>query len=310
MKLCLATSILVPLALSACAHQATTPKELLDARAEYARARDGIAMRLDPTDVHEAWAALQRAETANRDAPGEATSVDLAVVADRKALLAQSEAEGLEARQLSQQANASLQQTRMSQLRAAQAQVQQMQQQAGATEMQSQQTQEMQSRLREARESVSRIPSASVRDDERGMIITVQSEVLFNTGKFALRPAAVAKLDQIADALHGIDQPIEVFGYTDSTGTRARNMELSQDRARVVRDYLVSRGIPKDLIKAQGKGPEEPVSENATVEGRALNRRVEIVVEPSKQQQGATSPQPRGPDQNTWQQNNVGQPRK
>ena len=306
MKLCLATSVLVPLALSACAHSTVLPKELQDARAEYARARDGIAMRLDPTDVHEAWIALRRAEAAQLDAPGEATTMDLAVVADRKALFAQSEAEGIEARQQTQQATASIQQTRMSQLRAAQAQVRQMQQNVGSTEMQ---TQDAQARLRETRDTVSRIGSASVRDDERGMIITVQSEVLFNSGKFALRPAAVAKLDQIADALHGIDQPIAVFGYTDVVGGRAHNIELSQERARVVRDYLVSRGVPKDLITAKGKGPDEPVAENATVDGRTQNRRVEIIVQPSKEQ-GLTSPQPRGPEQNTWQQNNVGQPRK
>jgi outer membrane protein OmpA-like peptidoglycan-associated protein len=59
-------------------------------------------------------------------------------------------------------------------------------------------------------------------------------------------------------------------------------MELSQRRATSVRDYLASKGIPQDLITAQGKGPDVPVSDNTSVEGRAANRRVEIVVQPKK----------------------------
>jgi OOP family OmpA-OmpF porin len=71
-----------------------------------------------------------------------------------------------------------------------------------------------------------------------------------------------------------------VLGYTDNVGTRDNNMDLSQKRASAVRDYLVSRGIPSDLISAQGKGPDDPVSDNGSVDGRAANRRVEIVVKP------------------------------
>jgi outer membrane protein OmpA-like peptidoglycan-associated protein len=60
------------------------------------------------------------------------------------------------------------------------------------------------------------------------------------------------------------------------------NMDLSQKRAQSVRDYLVQKGIPSDLITAQGKGPAEPVAGNDSIEGRAQNRRVEIVVKPKK----------------------------
>ena len=59
-------------------------------------------------------------------------------------------------------------------------------------------------------------------------------------------------------------------------------MDLSQKRAQSVRDYLVTKGIPNDLITAQGKGPDMPVAENTSIEGRAQNRRVEIVVQPKK----------------------------
>jgi OmpA-OmpF porin, OOP family len=57
-------------------------------------------------------------------------------------------------------------------------------------------------------------------------------------------------------------------------------MDLSQKRAMAVRDYLVSKGIPQDLISGEGKGPADPVSDNNSVEGRATNRRVELVVKP------------------------------
>ncbi len=92
----------------------------------------------------------------------------------------------------------------------------------------------------------------------------------------------MAKLDQIADALKGKEQPIVIYGYTDTVGTRDNNMSLSENRAQSVHDYVVSKGIPQDLVTAQGKGPDEPVADNASVEGRAQNRRVEIVVQPKK----------------------------
>lgn len=73
-----------------------------------------------------------------------------------------------------------------------------------------------------------------------------------------------------------------VNGYTDNVGTYDNNIALSQKRAQAVRDYLVSKGIPQDLISAQGKGPDAPVADNNSTEGRAQNRRVEIVVQPKK----------------------------
>jgi outer membrane protein OmpA-like peptidoglycan-associated protein len=114
------------------------------------------------------------------------------------------------------------------------------------------------------------------------MVITLQGELLFKTGQWDLKPAAMAKLDEIAQALKGDEQTIDVVGYTDNVGTRANNSDLSQKRAASVRDYLVEKGIPQDLIRAEGRGPDDPAADNNSVEGRATNRRVEIVVEPTK----------------------------
>ena len=69
-------------------------------------------------------------------------------------------------------------------------------------------------------------------------------------------------------------------GHTDSQGGTSYNQELSQRRAQAVRDYLVSRGIAADRVTAQGVGPSRAITDNKSAEGRANNRRVEIVVEP------------------------------
>jgi outer membrane protein OmpA-like peptidoglycan-associated protein len=280
--------ILVALA-PACASERVPPKALLDARADFIRTREGLASQLDPTDVHEADIALQRAEDAWRKNPDDASSTDLAIVADRRALLAPAEAEAISARQEAAAAQAQLEANRAAQLRSAESQLGTTQQALGQTEMQlqnqqanaaaqQQKLQDMEAKLKDARDTIAKI--ASVKDDNRGMVITLSGEVLFPTGKFDLKPAAMAKLDQIAQALKGKEQPVTVYGYTDNVGSRDTNMALSQSRAAAVRDYLVSKGLPSDLVTAVGKGPDDPVAENTSIEGRAQNRRVELVVQP------------------------------
>jgi outer membrane protein OmpA-like peptidoglycan-associated protein len=288
-----AAMILMPflLATGACAGERMPPKELVDARNDYFRVRDGTAMQLDPTDVHEADVALQRAERAWRESPGDPGAIDLAIVADRRALIAQAEANAIQADQDVARSSAQLEATHAVQLRTAQSRLGQTQRDLGQTQMQLQAEQatavaqreklrELEAKLKDARETIAKI--ASVKDDERGMVITLQGELLFKTGKYDLKPAAMAKLDQIAEALKGKEQPIVVYGFTDTVGTRDNNMTLSHNRAQTVRDYLVSKGIPQDLVTSQGKGPDEPIADNASIEGRAQNRRVEIIVQPRK----------------------------
>jgi outer membrane protein OmpA-like peptidoglycan-associated protein len=281
--------VLIAAGAIACGGERIPPKALVDARDNFSHAKDGHAMQLDPTDVHEADLALQAAETAWQRAPDEPETVDLAIIADRKSLIAQSVAAGIRAQQDAQQAAAQLQSVKAGQLQSARGQLSQTQQALGMTQMQLQQQeatanaqrqklQDLEKKLADARDSIAKI--AAVKDDPRGMVITLQGEVLFKTGKSDLKAGAMAKLDQIADALKGKEQPITVYGYTDTVGTRDNNMALSQSRAMRVRDYLVSKGLPQDLVTAQGKGPDEPVSDNSSIEGRAQNRRVEIVVQP------------------------------
>jgi outer membrane protein OmpA-like peptidoglycan-associated protein len=284
----LAVPVLV-VASAACSSQAVPPKSLLDARDDYFRVRDGVASQVDPTDVHEADLALQRAESAFRHDPDAASTDDLAMVADRMALIADARAREIRAEQSMQSAKGQIDATRAADLQRARGQLNQAQQALGRTEMQLQQQQQvaddqaqklhsLEANLKDARDTIAKI--AAVKDDDRGMVITLQGEVLFQTGKWDLKPGAMAKLDEIATALKGKEQPITVYGYTDNVGTLDNNMLLSQHRADSVRSYLVSKGLPQDLLTSQGKGPDAPISDNGSIEGRAQNRRVEIVVQP------------------------------
>jgi outer membrane protein OmpA-like peptidoglycan-associated protein len=124
---------------------------------------------------------------------------------------------------------------------------------------------------------------ATVKQETRGMVITLSGSVLFASAKWDLLPAAQMKLNDVANALTKEDphSKMVVEGHTDSQGAAAYNQDLSQHRAQAVRDYLVTRGIASDRITAQGFGPTRSVAENSSPEGRANNRRVEIVVSPA-----------------------------
>ena len=123
---------------------------------------------------------------------------------------------------------------------------------------------------------------AKVKEESRGMVITLSGSVLFASGKWELLPIAKDRLDQVAVALQNTDasQKIVVEGHTDSTGPDSENLKLSEDRAKSVREHLVSKGVASNRISAVGKGESVPVSDNNSPEGRANNRRVEIIVAP------------------------------
>jgi len=101
--------------------------------------------------------------------------------------------------------------------------------------------------------------------------------VSFKTGSTELSPAAEAILDQVADSLRAhADVSVDIAGHTDSVGSEAFNLKLSQGRAESVLRHLVSRGVAASRLTAKGFGEANPVADNATQEGRARNRRVEL----------------------------------
>jgi outer membrane protein OmpA-like peptidoglycan-associated protein len=116
------------------------------------------------------------------------------------------------------------------------------------------------------------------RDSARGLIISM-SDVLFDTGRYSLKPGAREKLAKIAGIL--IAYPslnIEVGGYTDNVGGDDMNQKLSENRAGAVRDYLVQEGVLTNSVSAKGFGNTLPVASNDSSSGRQENRRVELVV--------------------------------
>jgi len=110
--------------------------------------------------------------------------------------------------------------------------------------------------------------------------ITLSSEALFDHDKYNLKPAGKEQLDELADKITKDDRVVDVkiVGYTDSTGTEAYNMALSLRRANTVRDYVISKGAKPDIISVTGMGESNPVADNSTKAGRAMNRRVEVSV--------------------------------
>ena len=121
---------------------------------------------------------------------------------------------------------------------------------------------------------------AAVKEEARGLVITLSGSVLFASSKSELLPAAQSRLNQVAEALMATkERKLTVEGHTDSQGSSSYNQVLSQRRADAVRSYIISRGYPAELIQAQGIGKDRPVADNGNPEGRANNRRVEIIVD-------------------------------
>jgi outer membrane protein OmpA-like peptidoglycan-associated protein len=116
------------------------------------------------------------------------------------------------------------------------------------------------------------------RDSARGLIVSM-SDVLFDTGRYSLKPGAREKLAKVAGILlayPGLD--IAVGGYTDNVGGDAMNQTLSENRASSVRDYLVQEGVATNSVSSQGFGNTLPVASNDNSAGRQQNRRVELLV--------------------------------
>lgn len=132
---------------------------------------------------------------------------------------------------------------------------------------------------KQAAEIQNAIPNAEVIREGEGIIVKFDSGILFDFDKFALKDAAKANIQSLASSINqypGTD--IKVIGHTDSRGTEQYNMTLSEKRAAAVKAYAVSQGVPAARLITVGKGFSEPIADNATDEGRAANRRVEIVI--------------------------------
>jgi len=118
-----------------------------------------------------------------------------------------------------------------------------------------------------------------VQTPDNQLKLEVPSDISFAVGRADIEPGFRTVLDQFASTLNSNPgTSVRIIGHTDSTGTDAVNNPLSVNRAASVRDYLSSRGVSAQRVAIDGRGSREPVADNATEQGRAKNRRVEIFV--------------------------------
>lgn len=120
----------------------------------------------------------------------------------------------------------------------------------------------------------------AVGPDQRGIVLRLSASAVFGSGQTQVLSAANKSLERICALLKRLpsERIITVEGHTDSVGTDVANRQLSQDRADAIRTFLVNLGMQSDRVLAVGKGRLSPIADNNTPEGRAVNRRIEIIV--------------------------------
>ncbi len=264
------------------------PRELLDARAAYAEAKGGPASQLTPASLRDAKVALDQAERAYSTDQDPLTTRDMAYIAERKSQLAEAQGAAAVSRQ---QAQIAMEQARLARAQAsmgAQSELSQARQQLATTsEELAKERAAREAAEKKAQDALDKLAAASgsnVKTEPRGTVITMSGQVMFAVGKSDLLKGARDRLDRVVTALKDQgDRQILVEGHTDSQGAEQMNLDLSQRRADSVREYLISKGIPDDHVRAVGAGDSSPVATNDTAVGRAANRRVEIIVEPPEQ---------------------------
>jgi len=131
----------------------------------------------------------------------------------------------------------------------------------------------------EAERLQQQLAELEARPTERGLVLTLGADVLFDFDRADVKPGARRTLERIARFLNEYpERQVLIEGYTDSTGSREYNMALSDRRARAVRDTLVDLGVSTPRIQIHGFGPDHPVASNDSEAGRQLNRRVEVII--------------------------------
>lgn len=268
---------------------ATVPNELVNAREAYQRASTGIAAQAAPAELHVAKQALDVAEQSFLKNPDSYHTRDLAYVAQRKSELAEATASIAIEKKSQTQSSKDYQTTQGKIVTKTKQDLSDTQTALAASERSGEKTAEQLSTEQKARTDAEQRAAdaeaalaklAAVKEEPRGIVITLSGSVLFASNKAILLPEARSRLDQVSDVLLTTrERNLIIEGHTDSQGSESYNLDLSQRRADEVRNYLVQRGYPADRIKSHGLGKGHPIADNASPEGRANNRRVEIIIE-------------------------------
>ena len=234
-------------------------------------------------DLKAASDTLARADRVWAQDGDSAETTHLAYLASQRAAIAQTKAQGRAYDEQLHNARAEASQMRLQartrEAEAARAEAQRARQSAEAARAEAARQQNAASAAQaRVAELEAKLREIEAQQTERGLLVTL-GDVLFEFGKADLLSAAGPRLDKLATFLKQFpERRLLVEGYTDSIGSASYNLELSRRRAIAVQAALVQRGIAPDRILTQGYGKEYPVANNATAEGRAMNRRVEVII--------------------------------
>lgn len=267
----------VAVAMAACSTAPTQTSLLDQARGDFMAAQNNPAVAANaPLEFKSAADALDRANVAAVHGDSAADVDKLAYIAKQRIATAQEVARAKQAEQSIADAERQRDQVRLQQRTAEAQQARSVADQAKAQAASAAQ----QARAEQARATAlaAQLSELQAKQTERGMVITF-SDVLFNTDQAELSAEGLRVAQKLADLLNQDPQGIVlVEGFTDSTGTPAHNLELSQRRAESVRTALIGMGISDRRITTRGYGQAYPVASNDSAGNRQLNRRVEIVL--------------------------------
>jgi outer membrane protein OmpA-like peptidoglycan-associated protein len=248
------------------------PSELVDARVAYARAS---AVESSPDELAEAKRYLDAAERWHVDAPGSEEAKNLAYVAQRQAQIAEADARTVLAEIAQAQDLQALARLRREHFAADHERLEKSEEEASVAATAP--------GRRGAKEAVARLgPFAEVIESGGGMAVTIEDSVLFEGGTARLMATARERLDRVVQALEAMrGRSISVKAYMDASGDAAHDTDLARRRADAVREYLVTRGVAKERVRAFGVRAAPALTIDPSAPGRHENRRVEIVVEGS-----------------------------
>lgn len=267
--------------LTGCAHEPSS--DLRTARTLYGQAEQSSAAALAQSELYEAKKALDQAEALKKRKRGSVLEEDLAYVAARKSQYAMAVARQKSATQDEKMAAAEQTQLLEVQRDTTARKLSDREEALAAKERElaaaEAQQAELRGRLDTAMASLSEM--AKLEDKEGKMVITLNGSVLFKSASTTLLPTAQQKLAEVASVLKEYDQSssIMVEGHTDARGGADYNATLSLHRAQAVERFLEGQGVADEALKSVGRGESEPIADNKSAEGRANNRRVEIVID-------------------------------
>lgn len=284
--------------LAACVSVPVTNPGLEEARALYDRAAgDADVARSAPLELRSAQQALTRAEAALKSGEDMATVEHYAYLARQRSATALQAGEiavaeqavaasGSERDRILMQARSREAEKALSRAEQERAEAERARMQAQASSADAESARKAadaqlaaaQSAEAKAARLQSQLTALEAKQTERGMVLTL-GDVLFDTGQAQLKPGAFSTIDRLATFMReNPERSLMVEGYTDSVGSDAYNLSLSQRRADAVRAALQARGVDGARITTSGMGKASPVASNDTASGRQRNRRVEILI--------------------------------